>query len=137
MESIKKAVIILIHLLFAWVFCSIIFGIAGQLGSEQVALITYTIITPAVFVVVSISYFKDFNYTGLFLTAVIFVALYAVMDILIISWKFGKKFEIYDAMLRTWVPYGLTFFSIYFTGRYCLKEPKKADGPIQKTDNPS
>ena len=71
--------------------------------------------------ILSIIYFKKFNYTSPILTAIIFVGFIILMDLLVITPLVEKSFEMFGSIIGTWIPFGLIFVSTYLTGKFCRK----------------
>lgn len=83
--DIKILIIILIHAFIGWALCGAIMGIGMQVTSIESTLIIHAIGAPIFFVIVSLIYFKKFNYTTPFQTALIFLAFVIFMDFFIVA----------------------------------------------------
>jgi len=106
----------------------IIFGFIGQMGCWGLmiggqavttldnALIIHAIGAPIVFALVSVIYFKKFNYTTPLITAIIFVAVVVLMDFFVVSLIINQNFDMFLSPIGTWIPFALIFASTYLTG---------------------
>lgn len=82
------------------------------------ALIIHAVAVPIIFAFISSVYFKRFRYTSPLQTAIIFVSVVIVLDILIVALLIEKSFEMFRSVLGTWLPFLLIFMSTYLTGLY-------------------
>jgi len=119
-ESIlgRKELIILIHGLLGWAFCGAIMGIGMEVTSLEKTLIIHAIGAPIIFFVISFIYFKRFNFTGPFTTAISFVCIVVFMDLFVVALLIEKSFEMFRSLSGTWIPFLLIFISTYVTGLY-------------------
>ena len=118
MSKIKETIIILVHALIGWAMCGAIIGIGFAVTTEQNALIIHALGVPIVFVVISLIYFKWFNYTTPFQTGLIFFLSAIMLDFFIVALLIEKSFEMFTSILGTWIPFALIFLSTYLTGLY-------------------
>ncbi len=114
--DIKSLIIILIHAFIGWVLCGAIMGIGMQVTSMESTLIIHAIAAPIFFAIVSLIYFKKFNYTTPFQTAIIFLAFVIFMDFFIVALLIEKSLEMFESILGIWLPFALIFISTYLTG---------------------
>lgn len=61
--NLRKSIIILINAFVGWVLCAATMGIGLAITSLQNALIIHAVGAPIYFALVSLFYFKKFNYT--------------------------------------------------------------------------
>ncbi|MHA2218579.1 MAG: hypothetical protein ACXACY_21850, partial [Candidatus Hodarchaeales archaeon] len=73
---------------------------------------------PIIAGLVSVFYFKRFNYTTPLKTAAIFLGFIIFMDVFVVSMLVMRSFEMFQSILGTWIPFTLIFISTYLTGRY-------------------
>jgi hypothetical protein len=92
--------------------------------SQQNALIAHAIDAPIYFAVVSLIYFKKFNYTTPLQTAVLFVGFVMAVDFLVVALLINRSLEMFASLLGTWIPFALIFTSTYLTGWYSVKSPR-------------
>lgn len=112
----KKIIIILIHAAIGWAICAAIMGIGMQLFSMKTTLIIHAIGGPFGFFILSLIYFKKYNYTSPLQTAIIFIAFIIVMDFFIVALLIEKSFEMFKSPFGTWIPFALIFLTTYLTG---------------------
>ena len=119
--NITKLSIILVHAFVGWGLCGAIMGIGMGVTSLENTLIIHAIGAPIIFIVISLIYFKKFNYTTPLQTAIAFVSFAVFMDVFVVSLLINKNFEMFASILGTWIPLALIFKSTYITGLYTKK----------------
>ena len=112
----RKILIVLAHAFVAWALCtaSMLIGMATM--SIEGALIVHAIAAPVIATIVSLVYFKKFNYTSPLTTALIFVSFVIVVDFFLIALIINRSLEMFASPLGTWIPFVLIFASTYITG---------------------
>jgi hypothetical protein len=127
MENImnpKKLITLLVHALIGWALCAATMGIGMATTSLQNTLIIHAIGAPIFFTIVSLIYFKKFNYTTPLLTAIIFVGFVMAIDFLVVALLINRSLDMFASLLGTWIPFALIFASTYLTGTYVAKKAK-------------
>ena len=120
----KKTITLLVHAFIGWALCAATMGIGMAATSLQNALIVHAIGAPVFFTIVSLIYFKKFNYTTPLQTAMIFVGFVIVVDFFVVALLINRNLEMFASLLGTWIPFALIFTSTYLTGLYVVKSPK-------------
>jgi hypothetical protein len=123
--NVKKNIIILIHALVGWALCAATMGIGMATTSMENAQITHAIGAPIFFSIVSLNYFKKFNYTTPLQTAMIFLGFVIAVDFFVVALLIMKSLEMFASLLGTWIPFALIFTSTCLTGLYVVKNPKR------------
>jgi hypothetical protein len=111
-----KTFIVLLHAFVGWALCGSIIGFGRSVTSMENTLIIHVILVPVVFAVVSLIYFKKFNYTTPLQTALIFLALAVVMDAVIVAQFIEKSYRMFLSPLGTWIPLASIFVVTYAVG---------------------
>ncbi len=114
--NLRKSIIILINAFVGWVLCAATMGIGLAITSLQNALIIHAVGAPIYFALVSLFYFKKFNYTIPMQTALIFVGFVVAMDFFVVALLISRSMDMFYSLLGTWIPFGLIFLSTYTTG---------------------
>ncbi len=122
--TFKKLLTIVVYALIGWALCFATMGIGQALLPMQMALIIHAIAAPIFFVLLSMSYFKRFNYTTPLLTALLFVGIVIGLDFSVVSLLILRSMEMFTSILGTWVPFMLIFASTYITGLYITRSPQ-------------
>jgi hypothetical protein len=115
----KKTIIVLVHAFILWVLCAAVMGIGRAVTTEQNAFIIHVVAAPLVSALISLNYFKRFNYTSPLQTALIFVLVPAALDLLIVSLLVLRSLDMFTSpgsLLGTWIPLTLIFLASYLTG---------------------
>ncbi len=111
-----KLIAILAHAFIGWALCAATMGIAMATTSIQNALIIHAIGAPIFFAIVSLVYFRKFNYTTPLQTALIFVGFVITVDFFVVALMINRSLEMFASLLGTWIPFVLIFTSVYLTG---------------------
>jgi hypothetical protein len=124
MMNIMKLVSIFVHAFVGWALCAATMGIGMVTMGLQNALVVHAIGAPIFFTLVSLIYFKKFNYTTPFQTALIFVGFVLAMDVLVVALLMNRSLEMFASLLGTWIPFALIITSTYVTGVYTERKPQ-------------
>jgi len=122
--NMKKLVIIFVHAFIGWVLCAATMGIGMATMTLEKTLIVHAIGAPIFFAVVSLIYFRKFNYTTPLQTAMIFVGFVIAVDFFVVALLINRSLEMFVSLLGTWIPFALIFASTYLTGVSVLKNAK-------------
>ena len=115
-STVKKVVVILAHALVGWALCGSIIGIGRSLTSMETTLIVHAIGAPLIFGILSLLYFRKFNYTTPLQTAVIFTGFAILMDVFVIALLVEKSFVMFTVPIGTWIPFASIFLATYLVG---------------------
>jgi hypothetical protein len=115
--NIQKIIIPLVHAFIGWTLCAATMGVGMAVTSVDNALIIHAIAAPIFFAIVSLVYFRKFNFTTPLQTAAIFIAFVIAMDFFVVAMLINRSFEMFASLLGTWIPFALIFASTYLTGR--------------------
>lgn len=122
--NITKLVIVLVHAFVGWALCFATMGIGMAVTTLQNALIVHAIGAPIYFALVSLIYFKKFNYTTPIQTALIFVGFVMTVDFFVVALLINQSLDMFASLLGTWIPFALIFASTYVTGLSSAESPK-------------
>jgi hypothetical protein len=126
----RKIIPIFVHAFVGWALCAATMGIGMATTSMENALIIHAIGAPIFFIIVSLVYFRKFNYTTPLQTAIIFVAFVIIVDFFVVALLINKSLDMFASLLGTWIPFTLIFTSTWLTGLVSLRNPKqKAAAP--------
>ena len=120
----KKTLIILALGLLGWALCGAIMFIGMSVTSIEKTLIIHAIGAPVIFTLISLLYFRRYQFTSPLLTAVLFILIVVLMDFFLVALVINKSMEMFQSLLGTWIPFGLIFLSTYFTGLIVMKKVK-------------
>jgi len=126
--TIKKIAIILVHALIGWTLCDATMVIGMKLTSMQNILIIHAIGAPIYYALVSLVYFRRFNFTRPFTTALIFVGFVIFVDFLLVALVINRSLVMFTSLLGTWIPFALIFASTLLTGQF-IKNSSAANKP--------
>lgn len=102
--------------LIGWALCGAIMFIGMSLMSIEMTLIVHAVGAPVIFSLITLLYFKKFQFTSPLLTAALFLLIVILMDFFLVALVINKSMEMFQSLLGTWIPFGLIFLSTYFTG---------------------
>lgn len=121
----KKLVTIVVYALIGWVLCFATIGIGRALLPLQAALTIHAVAAPIFFALLSVSYFKRFNYTTPLHTALLLVGIVIALDFFVVSLLILGSMEMFTSLLGIWIPFALIFASTYITGLYITRKPQR------------
>jgi len=114
--KMRKILIILLHAFIGWALCTATIGIGMSTTTLQNALVIHAVAAPIIFSLISLVYFKKFNYTTPLQTALIFTGFVMAMDFFVVALLVNKSLEMFTSLLGTWIPFLLIFGSTLLTG---------------------
>ncbi len=114
--NFQRIIIVLIHALIIWALCGVTIVVGRSITTIGTTLIIHAIAAPIFAFVVSLFYYKKFNYTSPIWTAIIFLIVVIAMDAGLVAPVFEKSYEMFKSILGTWIPFLLIFLSTYITG---------------------
>ena len=120
-RSMKKVLVILVHAFVIWALCGMTIGIGMAVTSQENTLMAHAVAAPIIAAIISMIYFKKFNYTTPLQTAITFVAFVILVDFLIVALLIVRSLEMFRSILGTWIPFVLIFVATYLTGMYARK----------------
>jgi hypothetical protein len=123
--TMQKTATILVHAFVGWVLCAATMGIGMALTSLETTLIVHAIGAPVFFFIVSLVYYKKFNYTTPLQTAVIFTAFVILVDFTLVAMVINRSFEMFSSPLGIWIPFALIFLSTWLTGIYAVNKTQR------------
>ncbi len=130
--NILKLVTIFVHALIGWGLCAATMGIGLATLPLQNALTLHAIGAPIFFAFVSLIYFKRFNYTTPFQTAILFVGFVIVIDFFVVALLINRSLEMFASLLGTWIPFALIFTSTYVTGLLLRRKPQHEAAALER-----
>lgn len=107
---------VILFAFLGWLLCFATIGIGMTLTSIQTALVIHAIAAPIIFTSLSLVYFRKYNYTSPFVTAIIFIGFVVFMDFFVVALAINHSFEMFTSFLGTWLPFVLIFLSTFITG---------------------
>ena len=99
-----------------WVLCGATIAVGRSITTIESTLIIHAIGAPIFAFIVSMVYYKKFNYTSPICTAFIFLLFVIAMDAGLVAPVFEKSYGMFKSILGTWIPLSLIFLSTYITG---------------------
>ena len=109
--KVREMTVVKIHAFVGWALCAATMGIGTQLTSIENTLIIHAIGAPLFFALISLVYFKKFNYTSPLQTAVVFILFVIFMDFFVVALFIEKSFDMFRSPLGTWIPFASIFLS--------------------------
>jgi hypothetical protein len=121
--NLKKISIILLHAFAGWLLCGATMWIGMAVTSMLNAQIAHAVGAPIFFGVVSLVYFRNFNYTTPLQTALIFTGFVITVDFFLVALVINRSLEMFTVPLGTWIPFALIFISTYLVGTFSTNRP--------------
>lgn len=119
--SSKQILIILIFAFIGWAACGATMGISMSLTTIDAALIIHAIGAPVYFIILSLVYFKRFNYTTPLTTGVIFISFVVIVDFFLVALAINRSLDMFRSLLGTWFPFILIFSATWVTGKATVR----------------
>ena len=114
--------VILFFAFIGWAACGATMGVGMALTSIDVTLIIHTIGAPIYFIILSLIYFKKFNYTKPITTAALFISFVIIVDFFLVALIINKSLDMFYSFLGTWLPFTLIFVSTWMTGKLVTRQ---------------
>ena len=109
--------VILLFAFIGWAACGATMGVGMALTSIDATLIIHAIGAPIYFIILSLIYFKKFNYTKPITTAALFISFVIIVDFFLVALIINKSLDMFHSFLGTWLPFTLIFVSTWMTGK--------------------
>ena len=106
------------HGLTGWALCAATMGIGMAVTSLENTLIIHAIAAPIFFAIISLVYFRYFNYTAPRATAFIFLGIVVALDFFVVALLVTQSLDMFRSLLGTWIPFALIFAATYMTGLF-------------------
>jgi hypothetical protein len=119
--KIKQTTIVLLFAFIGWAICTATMVIGMEVTTIENALIMHAIIGPLGFIILSIIYFKNFDYTTPLQTAIIFVSFVIIVDFFLVALIINRSLDMFISPLGTWIPFALIFITSYLTGLFIIR----------------
>lgn len=119
----RQILIVLLFAFIGWAACGATMGIGMALTTLETTLIIHVIGAPIYFIVLSLVYFRKFNYSGPLTTAVVFTAFVIVVDFFLVALAINRSLEMFHSFLGTWLPFILIFAATWATGKATRPQP--------------
>ena len=117
----ENIIIVIGYALVGWGLCGATIGIGRNLTSMENALIIHAIAAPALFIIISMFYFKKVNQFSPLFLATFFLGFVVLMDIVIVATLIEKDYSMFKSIIGTWIPFLAIFLSTYITGKMTTK----------------
>ena len=111
-----KIIVILSHALVGWALCGATIALGRSVTSMEITLIIHALAVPIIFGIISLIYFKFFNYTSALQTATIFTSFAFAMDYLVVATFIEKSYAMFQSFIGTWLPFGIIFLTTWLIG---------------------
>ena len=79
-------------------------------------LVAHAIGAPVGFALISLVYFRKFAFTTPLQTALMFLAIVAGLDLLLVAPFIERSYAMFLSFLGTWLPFALIFATVYLIG---------------------
>ncbi len=109
---------LLAHGVAGWVLCALTMGILLARFAEGTALLIHAVAAPAIFVLVSLSYFRNPRAAAPLPTGLAFFAIVAALDVLVVGGLIRHNLDFFTSLSGTWLPLGLIALATLATGEW-------------------
>ena len=130
-----KTAILLGFAVAVWMFCGALVGIGRQYMSMNATLIAHAVGAPIGALILSWLYFRNYAFTGPFVTATVFVATALTLDFLVVALLIEESFDMFRSVLGLWLPQTLIFVTTFATGLLTMPiRPDRCASSDDKTE---
>jgi menaquinone-dependent protoporphyrinogen oxidase len=123
----------LIYGLTGWALCTATMFVTLSLVSLTPSLVVHAIAAPLYFVLLSVLYFRPPGAREPLLTAVIWTATVAFLDLVIVAGLIQRSVEMFGSIAGTWLPFALIFAATWLTGTMMSMMPLPSPEERAKT----
>jgi menaquinone-dependent protoporphyrinogen oxidase len=115
------------HASVGWAACAALMGVLLQISRVGVALGFHAVAVPVVFALVAQRYFRPRGARSAMSTALAFVAIVALLDLIIVAGFAQRNLAMFGSVIGTWVPFSLIFAVTWVTGELRWMMPRARD----------
>jgi hypothetical protein len=115
------------HGTVGWAACAAIMGALLQATSIGMALGIHAVAAPAVFVFVARHYFRTRGARGAMETALLFVAIVALLDLIVVSGLVQRNLAMFGSVFGTRIPFALIGAVTWVTGEWRWMAPPRRE----------
>ncbi len=108
-----------------WALCGAVMGGLMAVAPPWLALTLHAIAAPAIFAAVSSLYFRAPGARRPLPTALVFTALVAVLDAVVVAGLVLRSFAMFASIAGTWLPFLLILLSTWATGSIMAMMPEQ------------
>jgi hypothetical protein len=113
-----KTAVVFVHGFVGWGYCGALIAFGREFLPLRTTLVIHAVATPIGFALISLFYFRKFQYTTPFQTALIYLAIVIGLDFFVVAPIFERSYVMFSSLLGTWLPIVLIFLAVYVSGRY-------------------
>lgn len=108
-----------------WALCALVMAGLFALAPPWLALTLHAIAAPAIFVALSLAYFRVPGARLPLSTALTFTATVIILDALVVGGLLMRSFDMFASLAGTWLPFVLIFLATWATGSVLAMMPEK------------
>jgi hypothetical protein len=120
----RQIIVVLVFAFIGWAACAATMGVGMALATIKSTLIVHAIGAPIYFIILSLIYFRKFNYTTPLSTAIIFIAFVVFVDFFLVALVINQSLDMFRSFLGTWLPFIAIFTATCLTGYIVSKRSK-------------
>ena len=106
-----------------WALCAVTMFALMKLTSLTPALVIHAIVAPLFFALIARNYFGAGGAREAMPTAIIWTAIVALLDMIVVAGAVQRSLEIFRSFAGTWLPLGLIFLATWATGEIMSMVP--------------
>jgi hypothetical protein len=106
------------HGFAGWAACAALIGLLLRISSVEIALGVHAVAAPVIFALVSRRYFGARGAREALVTALTFVAIVALLDLIVVAGLIQRSLVMFGRLIGTWVPFALIFAVTWATGEW-------------------
>lgn len=114
---------LVLHAMIGWAACAATMGALLALTSMTLAFVVHALAATLIFAAVARHYFREPGARDPLPTALAFVYLVALLDLVIVAWLLQHSFAMFASFAGTWLPFALIFLATLATGELMSTMP--------------
>ncbi len=114
---IKSAAVTAAYALLGWSLCALTMDLAMRLTTRDAAIIFHDLAVPFIYTGTSLLSFRHACAWSPVRAAAAFVAVVALMDIVVVGLLIEHSFAMFRSVIAIWLPFTLVFLCTWWTGR--------------------
>lgn len=118
----KEGMILFIHAIVIYFVCFAVMGASIATFDIDTALVVHAVAAPFVSATFAYIYFKKFNYSSPFMTALAIVITVILLDFFLTATIILQDYAMFYSLIGTWIPFALIFIGALVVGIYVERE---------------
>jgi menaquinone-dependent protoporphyrinogen oxidase len=120
---------LLVYGFVGWAACAAVMGALVGVSRIGIAVGAHAVAAPVIFTVVSWRYFRARGARDSMVTALTFVAIVALLDLIVVAGIIQRNLAMFGSVFGTWIPFALIFAVSWAVGEWKWMAPRQREAP--------